>query len=722
MGEKMKIIAKQRTRLFIMLIYVGFIFLINYLAFGQVLPMNGGKGLWFYSGLASVLLGNLLITPFYTKPADSISYSVAAIIALYSVNNLWSLQGIEKIAFIVVSAFIFLVTTFAFITIFTKDCIEVNSIKIANTFRILSDAFGNQTVIFSAIILFSLVVFHRTEPKEMFLITIAWVITVLIKPDELLLVLFNKIHIIWAKTSKDIRILGEVAAYKMPGLILIRQKENASLRIGEPVVFEDGKKINIAVPLNVVGRDESLLVRAIIIDKKTDILNEAIQAIRLIPNQAVIKMKGLVDYKDIPELNDFKNLVGIVATDTSLENLFFEVVQEKDIEEGHLVEAKVKGISVFYQVIDGLTREEIVYQKNTYGYAKAMARKIGTWDEINRKFINAKWIPKMYSPVLIKCKDSYIPEKNAIGHFPDTNYPVVIKDISHLVTYNTAILGILGVGKSMLAIELVERMIHSGIKVICIDLTNQYAKELKDFYDEDVWLNNETELNEVGISGKLNVQKTVEKGGSINEFKDKMKNQLQAFINMGIESMLSIYNPSKFEVWRQDSKPYQDDASMASLTPPEITQIISEMTLEIVQEQGMTDKARVCLVYEEAHSLVPEWNSVVADGDKSATNGSARAILQGRKYGLGCILVTQRTANVTKTILNQCNTVFAMRTFDDTGKDFLSNYIGSDYSSILSSLQERHAVFFGKASSCENPVMIRLNDQNDFRSVFRKND
>lgn len=134
----------------------------------------------------------------------------------------------------------------------------------------------------------------------------------------------------------------------------------------------------------------------------------------------------------------------------------------------------------------------------------------------------------------------------------------------------------------------------------------------------------------------------------------------------------------------------------------------------------MTDQGRVCLVYEEAHSLVPEWNSVVSDGDKGATSRSARAILQGRKYGLGCLLITQRTANVTKTILNQCNTIFAMRTFDDTGKEFLSNYIGSDYANILPSLEARHAVAFGKASSCENPVLIRLNDRDEFINGFRK--
>ncbi len=86
---------------------------------------------------------------------------------------------------------------------------------------------------------------------------------------------------------------------------------------------------------------------------------------------------------------------------------------------------------------------------------------------------------------------------------------------------------------------------------------------------------------------------------------------------------------------------------------------------------------------------------------------------------LGCMVVTRRTANVTKTILNQCNTVFAMRTFDETGKEFLANYIGREYAASLSSISERHAVLFGKASSCENPILIRLNDREKFLAAFR---
>ena len=150
-----------------------------------------------------------------------------------------------------------------------------------------------------------------------------------------------------------------------------------------------------------------------------------------------------------------------------------------------------------------------------------------------------------------------------------------------------------------------------------------------------------------------------------------------------------------------------------------VTQVVAEALLALVQDE-MRDVARVCLVLEEAHSLVPEWNNVANDADRNATNGTARAILQGRKYGFGCLLVTQRTANVTKTILNQCNTVFAMRTFDDTGKAFLANYLGSTYADILPTLDEREAIFFGKASSCENPIRVRLNDREDFLALFRE--
>ena len=152
---------------------------------------------------------------------------------------------------------------------------------------------------------------------------------------------------------------------------------------------------------------------------------------------------------------------------------------------------------------------------------------------------------------------------------------------------------------------------------------------------------------------------------------------------------------------------------MAVLTAVEVTRVIAEELLKLLQRLPTTSRSRVQLVLEEAHSLVPEWNSTANAAEQQATNGTARAVLQGRKYGLGVLLITQRTANVTKTILNQCHTVFAMRSFDSTSEDFLRNYLGDQYAASISSLEDRHAVLFGTASSCPTPVVIKVNDHEE---------
>jgi len=409
----------------------------------------------------------------------------------------------------------------------------------------------------------------------------------------------------------------------------------------------------------------------------------------------------------------------LVAADTDISTLVVEVVRtDLDLKEGCLIEVSIASFPVLYQIMNGLTKEEILQQKNTRGYVRIHAKKIGCWNHQEQRFEVVKWITNPNAPVFLESTRSAAANRDAIGYFPGTAYPVCVDPVP-LVTHNTAILGILGAGKSFLALELVERMLAAKIKVICLDLTKQYADALARYYAPEEQ-EEFTALQAVGPPGKTNVQQNVEEGGSIIPFQEKLREQLEAFLASSDPRLLKIYNPVAFEVWRQDSKPFKGRASMASLTPTEITRIFTEVTLEVLQGQGMTDGARCCLVFEEAHSLIPEWNAVATEGDKIATNGTAKAILQGRKYGLGCLVITQRTANVTKSILNQCNTVFALRVFDSTGMEFLRNYIGEDYAGVLSTLEDRHAVVFGRASSCRDPVLVRLNDRNDFLAVFRQ--
>jgi hypothetical protein len=49
---------------------------------------------------------------------------------------------------------------------------------------------------------------------------------------------------------------------------------------------------------------------------------------------------------------------------------------------------------------------------------------------------------------------------------------------------------------------------------------------------------------------------------------------------------------------------------------------------------------------------------------------------------------------------------------------FLKNYIGETHSKVLASLKNQQAVFFGRASTCEAPIVLQLNKAEAFREGF----
>jgi len=724
----MEVINKQfsqRTRLILLILYVIGLFGASKLAVGSWVPPTSQKGLWFYSGLSALILGNLLITPFYTKPADAISYAVAGVIGLLAVN-IWPLEyhtGFDRFLWLVTTIYLCLIIVAGIISIALRDSRIASIEKASKSLYFLTDTLGAPRSVFSIVFLFAIIAFHRDTPREYLVIGLAWAILVALRPLETIADLLRRWWNIW-RQSALILPFGEVVGHQIPNIVLLRQHENTTASFGDTLMVQaDDGMLGIALVLDYFGFADGRWLRAIHLPISNEMRDRLDKAVSLKHSTEVIK----VDLAELGMTYDYgavgcnpSYLLGLVAPNTDISQLKIEILRtDLNIEEGRLVEVEVAGKHVLYQIINGLTQEEILQQKNTRGYVRAYAKKIGSWNRESRRFEITRWIPRPNAPVSLVESESSVPEKEAVGHFPGTNYPVAI-DTDQLVTHNTAILGILGAGKSFLALELVERMIRSGIKVICLDLTNQYAKGLEPSYNAETEKPEIEELQGIGPVGKDNVQQNVEDGGSISAFKTKLLEKLKAFLSSeNTSNYLKIFNPAQLEVWRQDSKPFSGKASMAMLTPTEITRLFAEAALEVLQEQGMIEKAKCCLVFEEAHSLIPEWNAVASEGDRTATNGTAKAILQGRKYGLGCMVITQRTANVTKSILNQCNTVFALRVFDSTGMEFLKNYIGEDYAGVLSTLEDRHAIVFGRASSCREPVLVRLNNRDDFIKVFR---
>lgn len=140
------------------------------------------------------------------------------------------------------------------------------------------------------------------------------------------------------------------------------------------------------------------------------------------------------------------------------------------------------------------------------------------------------------------------------------------------------------------------------------------------------------------------------------------------------------------------------------------TQSFIELVFEYAKNQQT--KQRICLVLEEAHTIVPEtsfWGDLGDYGSsKALVNKMGQVALQGRKYGVGLMVIGQRTANISKTILTQCNTMICFQAFDDTNFNFLGNYIGKDLAISLPSLKKYHAVVSGKAIKSNLPLIVDI--------------
>lgn len=94
--------------------------------------------------------------------------------------------------------------------------------------------------------------------------------------------------------------------------------------------------------------------------------------------------------------------------------------------------------------------------------------------------------------------------------------------------------------------------------------------------------------------------------------------------------------------------------------------------------------------------------------NKAVVNKIGQIALQGRKYGIGFLVIAQRTANVSKTVLTQCNTIISFQAFDKTSFGFLESYLGNDFLEAMPNLKFRQAVMVGKAYRSTHPLIVEI--------------
>jgi DNA helicase HerA-like ATPase len=116
------------------------------------------------------------------------------------------------------------------------------------------------------------------------------------------------------------------------------------------------------------------------------------------------------------------------------------------------------------------------------------------------------------------------------------------------------------------------------------------------------------------------------------------------------------------------------------------------------------------MVYEEAHSYLPKSES------SSHIYGYARKAVEkifkeGRKFGIGSIVVTQRPSEISETILAQVGTFIALRLTNSSDKNTVQGAAPNNMNSLmelLPSLRIGEAIIIGEAINIPTRVCIDL--------------
>ena len=144
---------------------------------------------------------------------------------------------------------------------------------------------------------------------------------------------------------------------------------------------------------------------------------------------------------------------------------------------------------------------------------------------------------------------------------------------------------------------------------------------------------------------------------------------------------------------------------------PLIVSLIARLVFTVQQWVEKEDIQPIALFCDEAHLYIPQD---VKDGVESLSlNSFERIAKEGRKYGVGLVVITQRPSEVDRTVLSQSSNFVAMRltNSDDQNviKKLLPDNIGN-FGDILPILDVGEAIVVGDASLLPSRILIKRPD------------
>lgn len=156
-----------------------------------------------------------------------------------------------------------------------------------------------------------------------------------------------------------------------------------------------------------------------------------------------------------------------------------------------------------------------------------------------------------------------------------------------------------------------------------------------------------------------------------------------------------------------------------SLVPPHLlyvlTSVVSRMVFEALQRhrQVTGNILPSVLVVEEAHNFVKRY---VESAETPLPNQICcqvfeRIAKEGRKFGLGLVLSSQRPSELSPTVLSQCNSFLLHRITNDKDQELIRRLLPDTLHGLLRdlpTLPARNAILLGWAA--ELPTLVRMNE------------
>ena len=543
--------------------------------------------------------------------------------------------------------------------------------QISNFLKIVVLILGRWKRLYSAVSILFLYINILSKPVHdfikisdwyFFFLMIVWWLILWLNPNELT----NTFSI--KKKDIDENAIGEIFWVQSKKIFLVK-------------LFEDRKnikKFNIVKFRYSMQESDGLLITWIVFD--TYLLNKekwakVLQLWNIEKGNTNLEKNVAYKITDSSEKNmlniDLKidDFVWVVIDWSGIWKIKFEYSKKvDDLQEWDLLELIIWDKRLFYQVVNWITEKEKLEARNETGFIEWEAIQLWEWKNTNLSFHKFWWVPTINTPIFkadtsdIEVQEYNYPEFK-LGIIPNTTLPSVI-NLHEATNYHMALLWVTGSWKSFIARKIINEL-QADTKVICVDFTWEWKKEFS-----WAW--------EVVILNKDNINKFL-------EWEKKF----------WIVELPSLSNTS--EVIKATEKLFEIIFDFAKKKYAEETPI------------------RISLVLEEAHTITPEtsflWDMWDYGSTKALVNKMWQIALQWRKYGVWLLIIAQRTANVSKTILTQCNTVICFKAFDETSFNFLWNYIWRDLVQTLPNLKDYHAIVTWKAIKSNFPMIIDMKEE-----------